>query len=119
MIGTVELKVRLEAKVTQADDKWIACCSPLDLYTQADSKDAALEALKEAVYGWFESCLERGVLEKALEEVGFRLVKPGDRVSAAASATEVSRLHSQAESFEIQVPAFIAAAVNSQEYATC
>ena len=39
--------------------------------TQARTKKEALEALREAVELWFESCIERGVLDTALNEVGF------------------------------------------------
>ena len=48
-----------------------AFCPPLDVASQADSSEAALASLQEAVEGWFESCLDRGVLDQALVECGF------------------------------------------------
>ena len=72
MTGTVDLKIRLEAKLTQDGDAWIASCPPLDLYTQSDTKDSAVAHLREAILAWFESCLERDVLPQALVEAGFQ-----------------------------------------------
>ena len=40
--------------------------------TQAPTKKQSLESLREAVGLWFESCIERGVLDAALREVAER-----------------------------------------------
>jgi hypothetical protein len=84
--------------------------------TQAENKEAAFRSLKEAVELWFESCVERGVLEEALAEVGFHPIKPGESVPENASVVELDRA-SQAvrdhftttEDFEVTIPAYIAA----------
>ena len=39
--------------------------------TQGPTRKGSLESLREAVELWFESCIERGVLDAALKEVGF------------------------------------------------
>ncbi|MBI1354649.1 MAG: type II toxin-antitoxin system HicB family antitoxin [Acidobacteria bacterium] len=65
------LAVRLEARVRRAGALWVAACPPLDVVTQADTQPEALAALREAVEAWFESCVERGVLDAALREAGF------------------------------------------------
>ena len=121
MLGTVDLKIKLEAEVTQDGSDWIACCPPLDLFTQSDSKETAMAALKEAISAWFESCLERGVLAKALEEVGFRLAKAGDPIAAHSSTVPVASASQsrQVEEVEVSIPAYIAAAMNSSNYASC
>ncbi|MEP7354316.1 MAG: type II toxin-antitoxin system HicB family antitoxin [Acidobacteriota bacterium] len=69
--SAVDLNVRLEAVVKQEGGAWLASCPSLDVVTQDESKQAALEALKEAVQLWFESSIERGVLDQALIEAGF------------------------------------------------
>ena len=51
--------------------QWVVWCPAIDVMTQAGTKEAALESLSEAVELWFESCIERGVLDAALKEVGF------------------------------------------------
>lgn len=49
--------------------EWLAWCPAIDVITQARTKKQALESLREAVELWFESCIERNVLAKALHEV--------------------------------------------------
>jgi predicted RNase H-like HicB family nuclease len=114
MLGTVDLKIKLEARLTQDGNDWIACCPPLDLFTQADNKESALAGLREAISGWFESCLARGVLAKALEEVGFRLAKNGESIPEHASIVQAS----QGEEVEVSIPAYIAATLNSSTHAS-
>lgn len=48
----------------------IAWCPGIDVLSQAETQQGAMEALREAVELWFESCIERGVLAQALREVG-------------------------------------------------
>jgi predicted RNase H-like HicB family nuclease len=113
--SVVNLSVRLEAVFRKEGDCWLAWCLPLDVITQADSKKAAFKSLKEAVELWFESCIERGVLEEALVEVGFQPVKSGEKVPAEASVVAVKRPRRNmsdftgSESFEVTIPAYIAA----------
>ena len=114
MCGTVELKIRLETHLKVDGDIWVACCEPLDLCTQSDSKIGAMDALREAISGWFESCLERRVLAKALEEVGFQLVKPGDHIQSVENPANLSEMD---EIVEVSVPAYIAVQLNSPNYA--
>ena len=68
--------VRLDAWFRRDDRDWVIWCPAIDVMTQARTKKAALESLREAVELWFESCIERGVLDRSLEEVGFRKVSP-------------------------------------------
>jgi predicted RNase H-like HicB family nuclease len=124
--SVVNLSVRLEAAFRQEGECWLAWCLPLDVMTQAETKGAAFESLREAVGLWFESCVERGVLEEALNEAGFRPIKPGEPVPENASIVEVNRL-SQAvkdnftafEDFEVVIPAYIAAKQLEPSSATC
>jgi predicted RNase H-like HicB family nuclease len=71
MVGQVQLSIQLDAVVRREDDVWVAVCPPLDVASQAESSEDALSSLKEAVEGWFESCLDRGMLDQALVECGF------------------------------------------------
>jgi predicted RNase H-like HicB family nuclease len=112
----ITLNVRLKADLRPDGDQWVAWCRPLDIVTQADSKDAALGSLEEAVQLWFESCLERGVLEDALAEVGFRKLGSGDAIPDQASSVEVQPsgtedpdVRATLDYIEVSVPAYIAA----------
>lgn len=114
--SVVNLSVRLEAAFRQEGDSWLAWCLPLDVMTQADTKDAAFDSLKEAVELWFESCIERGVLDEALSEVGFQPIKPGESIPEDASLVELDRPSraikdnfTASEDFEVVIPAYIAA----------
>jgi len=83
--------------------------------TQAETKEAAFESLKEAVGLWFESCVERGVLDEALAEVGFYPIKPGECVPGNASvdvnkpSRAIRESFTASEDFEVLIPAYIAA----------
>jgi predicted RNase H-like HicB family nuclease len=117
MNGSVGLKINLEFEAHQEGDQWVSCCHPLDLYSQGDTPEEALAALKEAAVAWFESCIERGVVRQALEECGFRLATAAE----ASQYDNVVALTDQAEpprdplkrSVEISVPAYIADAFNT------
>lgn len=116
-ISTVDLKISLEVNTRQDGDIWIAWCGPLDLYTQAEAKDSAIASLRDAIFAWFESCLERRVLAKALEEVGFKLVTPGQSPPSLAGTIRVEQAQrtqvEQSEHVEVSIPACIAAHLNS------
>ena len=114
--SVVNLSVRLEAAFRQEGECWLAWCLPLDVMTQAETKEAAFESLKEAVALWFESCVERGVLDEALSEVGFQPIKPGEPVPEDASIIAVNRPSraiknnfTASEDFAVVIPAYIAA----------
>lgn len=114
MMGTIDLKIKLEVALTQDGDQWIARCLPLDLFAQESTKESATDSLKEAIFGWFESCLERDVLAKALEEVGFRLVRRGEHVSLVELSPPQKSL--QVEEVEVSIPAYIAAAFGNSAH---
>ncbi len=122
MFGAVELKIRLEIDLRPDGDCWIAHCPPLDLYTQSDSKDSAEESMREAVLLWFESCLERRVLAKALEDVGFKLAKPGDKIPPQASVIGLATARAtsaQIKEVEVSVPAYIVDQISASTHAPC
>ena len=67
----------------------IAWCPGLAVLSQAETEDGAMEALREAVELWFESCVERGVLAEALGEVGIIGPAHGEPIPAAAGAITI------------------------------
>ena len=60
------LKVQVEAH--QEEDAWVATCPALDVASQGDSQDHALEMLKEAVELFVEDCAEHDTLWEILAE---------------------------------------------------
>ena len=48
-------------------------CPQLDVVSQGDTFDDAKKSLEEAISLWLESCILRGTLQRALQEMGFNL----------------------------------------------
>jgi len=77
MRSAILLTVRLGCFCRDDDGFWVAGCPSLDVYSQGTSEEDARRSLREALELWFESCIERGVLHQALQELGFRPNSPG------------------------------------------
>jgi len=81
---TIKLDIRLLGFVRrETRSRWIAVCPKLDVVTQGKSADDAKRCLDEAVELWFEDCLERGTLQQALRECGFRIAPRQDAEEAS------------------------------------
>jgi predicted RNase H-like HicB family nuclease len=93
--STVTLSLKLAIEIRFRTDSWLAYCPSLDLVTQAETEEGVRSALREAVDLWFESCIDRGVLDQALREAGFH--KP-NREEASQSST--------GDFLEVQIPAY-------------
>lgn len=124
--SVVTYNAKLEIRLSQDGRDWLAWCPPIDVITQASTKKKALQAIKEAVEGWFESCIERGVLREALREAGFKNpsewretpqnasvigLETGTRESLAPETAGGSR-HGESRHIEVSIPAYIAAQYN-------
>ena len=65
------MEVHLQAfagSVRDTSRRWIATRPLIDVASQGTTASDAQRCLQEAVELWFESCVERGVLEQALRE---------------------------------------------------
>lgn len=122
----ITYNVRLNSWFRRDGRAWLAWCPSIDVRTQARTKKGALEALREAVQLWFESCIERDVLDAALKEVGFEEVSlgEGEETLPGSNSIQIQRLlpemealkfhfslnHSKGSSFiEGTIPAYMAA----------
>ena len=121
MQNEVKVSVNLQVALRLDGDAWVGYCPSLDMASQGDTEEEALNAVKEAVELWFESCLERGVLAQALEESGFKRVIHSAVLPSgleAAGVPELAQSHSTAEAnnkqISIELPAYIADAITSQ-----
>ena len=73
MNETIILDVELRAFARRDnDERWIAICPSIGVASQGTDAVDARRCLDEAVQLWFESCIERGTLERALQESNFR-----------------------------------------------
>ncbi len=112
---SVQLQVRLRAFVRrETRTRWIAVCPALGVASQGRDEDDARRSLHEAVELWFESCIERGTLDEALREAGFRPAPWGEAEHAEnavrlrrAGADEDIRGHEVP--LDVSIPAYQAA----------
>jgi predicted RNase H-like HicB family nuclease len=73
MTESISLGVHLQAFVRRDNPRrWIATCPMVGVASQGKTADDARRCLQEAIELWFESCVERGMLEQALREANFR-----------------------------------------------
>lgn len=109
---TLEVSVRLRCFVRQEGDCWESGCPALDVYSQADDREGAKEALKEAVELWIDSCLERNTLHQALTELGWHSVLAGASPPADLQYSDTASVESAGEvlgepfPLTITIPAF-------------
>jgi len=111
-MDTVQVEFDLQCRVRQdSDSRWISWCPLLDVYSQGESKDEAKRCLREAIGLWVESCLERGTLDAALEELGFAKIRrdglrPGEQRFAAQPVADTL---GATFSLHLSIPAYQAA----------
>ena len=121
---TVSYSVKLDAWLRRDGREWLAWCPSIDVTTQARTKKKVLESLREAVQLWFESCIERNVLDAALREAGFEKVSDDEELLEGSNVIKIQRLtpdmpapelhfsldHRKGNSFiEGVIPAYLAA----------
>jgi predicted RNase H-like HicB family nuclease len=76
---TITLTVTLRAFVRkETKQRWVAVCPALGVASQGIDAEDAKRSVREAVELWFESCVERGVLDQALREANFRPLPSGE-----------------------------------------
>jgi predicted RNase H-like HicB family nuclease len=108
---TIKLDATLTAYVRRdGRRRWIAVCPSIDVASQGSSEDEAKRCLKEAVEVWFESCVERGVLDQALREASFRPSAYGP-ASVKREEPRDEDVRGEAFAIHITIPAYQASAV--------
>jgi predicted RNase H-like HicB family nuclease len=81
MTESIALEVHLQAFVRQDNSRrWAATCPLVGVASQGKTGAEARACLQEAVELWFESCVQRGVLDQALREANFKPAV-GDRTT--------------------------------------
>lgn len=68
----VTFTVTVPAAVKKKGKLWISLCPCLDVTSQGNTATEARKNLKEAVQLFLVSCYERGVLDEALKQCGFK-----------------------------------------------
>ena len=71
----VEFNLKLPVKFTKKRKWYVASCPVLDIVSQGETKKKARDNLFEALVLFLETCFDRGTLDNALLECGFRPAK--------------------------------------------
>lgn len=115
MTESISLGVHLEAFVRrETARRWVATCPMVGVVSQGKTSDDAKRCLQEAIELWFESCVERGVLDQALREANFRPTPADHSAGGTERVTRRRKARSDSvlgEPFEIHltIPAYEAA----------
>lgn len=119
---TINLEVTLRAFVRrETKRRWTAICPSLGVASQGESADNAKASLREAVELWFESCVERGVLDQAMRESNFRALPSGEMpprdsehvLVNSSLGDEEADIRGDLFPIQIEIPAYQAAALLS------
>lgn len=121
MTESIALSVHLQAFVRRdTSRRWVAICPMVGVLSQGKTADDARRCLQEAIELWFESCVERGVLDQALREANFRPSHsdhPNPTIDYPKSARRQRRRnqHLLGDSFEVHltIPAYEGATILS------
>lgn len=119
----ITLQVRLRAFVRkETKARWIAVCPSVAVASQGNSVDDAKRSLRDAVELWFESCIERGVLDQAMREVNFRPLAngeelPPDQERVLVNLPEEDDVLGDLFPIHVSIPAYQAAALMGAPHA--
>jgi hypothetical protein len=106
MTETIALDVHLRGYVRRdTPARWLSACPMVGVASQGSTAEEARNCLRSAVELWFESCVERGVLDQALREANFRpagSVEMGSASGGDETLGEPFELH-------LSIPAYEAA----------
>ena len=89
-------RIRFELSVpiaTRQDSVgYIACCPPLDVYSQGPTEDVAVRNLTEALELFLASCYRRGQLDRVLKDCGFELDHNPESPAPESPAPDTQRM---------------------------
>jgi predicted RNase H-like HicB family nuclease len=120
MSETITLDIKLRAFIRKEKrNRWVAICPTIGVASQGVGRDDAMRSLKEAVELWFESCLERGVLDQAMREANFRPLASHEPVPKGSESVVVNQRPDEEDDdvlgdpfpIQITIPAYQAAAL--------
>lgn len=96
----IKFHVQLPIGVKQESKWFISWCPVLDLFSQGETHDKAIENMIEAIQLFLKDCLERGTIGEVLRQQGFR------EVGGAFAAPDID-LPKHIELVDVPVPFFV------------
>jgi len=70
-----EIRFRLPVSIKKKIGIYVACCPPLDIWSQGETISKARNNIKEAIRLFLITCIEMGTLDEVLAECRFNLNK--------------------------------------------
>lgn len=95
------MQLKLPFSMKKREKWYLAGCDQMDIFSQGETEEIALENLKEAIRLFMASCLERNTLNQVLEDCGFHTV--GDPLSECEK-----KLAKEGQFIEIPLPIMLA-----------
>ncbi len=71
----VSMELKVPVAVKKKKDYFVSYCPVLDVHSQGETEEKALDNLVEAISLFLVSCFERGTLDEVLKECGFEPIK--------------------------------------------
>jgi predicted RNase H-like HicB family nuclease len=99
----VQFQFELPIGVKKQGKWFISWCPVLDLYSQGETREKAVENIIEAVQLFVLSCFERGTLDEVLKQQGFRRI--GSR--RAPPRIPASDLPKEVKMLKVPIPFFV------------
>lgn len=106
---TLQITARVRGAVRKDDEAgvFVSFCPTLNIYSQATDKECAKAALEGAVMLFLTTCIERGMLDKALKQYGFNEVSKAEATSPKHLAGEYIAIEKYDDQFEFDVPVYL------------
>jgi len=118
---TLTVKVNCGVKHDAEDNVWVSVCPRLNVFSQGDTEEEAIEAIRSAVTLHLSTAFDHNRLDKVLRRAGFDKIEKAELHEVAAVADEyvhVSIRPTEYKSVHIEVPLTLLAAQRQSEYAS-
>ena len=101
-VNCIRSVLSVSCQVQSDEVGYIAQCPALDVFSQGETEEEAMDNLAEALQLFVESCRERGTLDTVLKECGFQV----DPARPSIGQLPSSRSHSTPH-IDVQIPLMI------------
>ena len=107
-VATIEFTINMNCQIHRDDDAgvFVSHCPTLNVYSQGESEEEALEAIKEAVTLHVTTAFDFNRLDKVLHKAGFEKFMLDPTVDAVKSPAEFIKveMRKDAKEFPLSLP---------------
>lgn len=118
---TFTVKVNCGVRLDTDDNIWVSVCPRLSVFSQGDTEEEAIEAIRSAVTLHLSTAYDHNKLDKVLRHAGFGKMEKATISQVDAVADEYVHVRiqpSEYKSVHIEVPMELLAAQGQPEYAS-